>query len=101
MKKEVYVKIHKSLILGKKYISYHICSTKTPYKNNIIYVTLEKINDIWHIWYHNDKLNTTPNLKIKDIPWKEIKTEIKKIIKQIDNKNVTEVELIGKENIKN
>lgn len=101
MKQEVYIQRHKSLILGKKYISYHICSTKTPYKNNIRYVTLEYVNNLWNIWYHNDRISSGPNVKNKDIPWKEIKSEIKKIIKELNNKaNITDIEFVGKELIK-
>lgn len=91
MKKQVFVHIHKSLILGKKYVSYLITSSKNPYKNQEIYVTLQYANNEWCTHYHT--IDTTS--KNKNVPWKEIK----KIIKQTDN-NITEIEIIGKELIK-
>lgn len=91
MKKQVFVHIHKALILGKKNISYVITSSKSPYKNQETYVTLQYVNDEWHTQYH--LTNTTS--RNKNIPWKEIK----KIIKQT-NSDITEVEIIGKELIK-
>lgn len=91
MKQDVFVQIHKSLILGKKYITYHICSKKSPYNNNVIYATLKYENDEWITYYH--RTNTTS--KNKKIPW----TEIKKCIREIDN-NITEINIIGKELMK-